>query len=359
MPFRPVPCLFMRGGSSRGPFFLADDLPDEVAARDRVLLSAMGSPDVRQIDGLGGADTLTSKVAIISKSNRPDVDVDYLFAQVKIDEAIVDTSPNCGNMLAGVGPFAIEQGLVGADGNETCVTIYNVNTSSRIEAVVQTPEGHVSYDGDASIHGVPGTSAPVLLNFMDIVGGKCGALLPTGAVVDQIAGFDVTCIDVAMPMVLMRATDFGITGHESRAELEAMPELVKAFDEVRLKAGAKMGLGDVRGLVIPKVGLLSSAREGGTVASRYFTPWALHAAHAVTGGICVASACALEGSIAHELAEPLPYTDGPQDVTIEHPSGVIDVRIHVAWSGSRMDVLSAGILRTSRLIMRGEVMVAA
>ncbi len=351
-----IPCIFMRGGTSRGPYFRATDLPADKAIRDSFLLAAMGSPDVRQIDGLGGADTLTSKVAIVSKSERPGVDVDYLFAQVIIDKPVVDTSPSCGNMLAGVGPFAIERGLVPAQDGETRVLIYDVNTQSRIEAVVQTPGGRVNYDiGDARIDGVPGSAAPLMLNFMDIVGSKTGKLLPTGNVVDEIDGIGVSCVDVAMPMILMRASDFGITGHESRKEIDANKALLAKIEPIRLEAGRRMGLGDVSQKVIPKVGLLASPRAGGDITSRYFTPWALHATHAVTGGICISSALSIEGTVAHQLARA--SGDNPRDVVIEHPSGQIEVRLETKGRGAALDVVRAGTLRTARLIMRGEVMV--
>jgi hypothetical protein len=349
-----IPCLFMRGGTSRGPYFLASDLPAEPARRDKVLLAAMGSPDARQIDGLGGATTLTSKVAIVSKSSQPGCDVDYLFAQVDIAKALVDTAPSCGNILAGVGPFAVERGLVKAQDGETRVMIYNVNTQSKIEAIVSTPGGKVAYAGDARIDGVPGTAAPILLNFMDVTGSVCGVMLPTGKVRDVIDGVEVTCIDVAMPMILLRASDFGLDGTEKAESFEGSPERMAQIEAIRRKAGELMGLGDVSVKVVPKVGVLSAPREGGTITSRYLTPHALHAAHAVTGGVCVASACALPGSVAHELAAP----DGanPRTVWIEHPSGKIDVALTVTGSGSEMDIV-AGTLRTARLIMRGEVMV--
>src|ERR1044072_9421490 len=256
-----IPTIFMRGGTSRGPFFKADDLPKDAAARDRVLLAAMGSPDVRQIDGLGGADTLTSKVAIVSKSTRPGVDLDYLFAQVDIAKPIVDTAPSCGNMLAGVAPFGIETGLIPANDGETRVMIYNVNTEARIEAVVKTPGKSVQYAGDARIDGGPGTAAPIVLNFMDVVGSISGQLLPTGKVRDVIDGIEVTCIDVAMPMILMRATDFGRTGYEWRVEFAANKECSARTEPIRRKAGAMMGFGDVTDKVIPKVGLLAPPRE--------------------------------------------------------------------------------------------------
>lgn len=349
-----IPCLYMRGGTSKGPFFKASDLPADIAARDRILLAAMGSPDLRQIDGLGGADTLTSKVAIIAKSDRPGVDIDYLFAQVDISKPVVDTSPSCGNMLAAVAPFAIETGLYPASEGETRVMIYNVNTQSRIEAVVKTPGGVVQYDGDAEIAGVPGTASPIILNFMDVVGSISGKMLPTGAVRETINGVEVTCIDVAMPMILMRAADFGVTGDETRAEFNANKELFARIEPIRLEAGRRMGFGDVSDKVIPKVGLLAKPREGGTILSRYLTPHALHAAHAVTGAVCVSSACALEGSIAHELATP--SSDNPRTIWIEHPSGQVDVLLTTTGKGADMDVV-AGTLRTARPIMRGEVLV--
>jgi 4-oxalomesaconate tautomerase len=349
-----IPTIFMRGGTSRGPYFKADDLPKDVATRDRVLLAAMGSPDVRQIDGLGGADTLTSKVAIVSRSSRPGVDVDYLFAQVDISKPMVDTSPSCGNMLAGVAPFAIETGLFPAADGETRVMIYNVNTEARIEAIVQTPGRQVRYTGEARIDGVPGTAAPIVLNFMDVVGSVSGKLLPTGNVRDVIDGVEVTCIDVAMPMIMLRARDFGLTGYEGRAEINPNKELFARIEPIRREAGKRMGFGDVSDKVIPKVGLLSAPRDGGTITSRYLTPHALHAAHAVTGAVCVASACALEGTIAHELAKP--DDANPRTIWIEHPSGQVDVRLETTGKGKDMDVV-AGTLRTARPIMKGEVLV--
>jgi 2-methylaconitate cis-trans-isomerase PrpF len=350
-----IPVIFMRGGTSRGPYFKASDLPQDTAARDRVLLAAMGSPDPRQIDGLGGADTLTSKVAIVSKSTRPGVDIDYLFAQVDISKPIVDTAPSCGNMLAGVAPFAIETGMIPAKDGETHVMIFNVNTEARIEAIVKTPGKAVQYTGDARIDGVPGTAAPIVLNFMDVVGSVSGKLLPTGNVRDVIDGIEVTCIDVAMPMIMMRAKDFELTGYESRAEINPNKALFARIEPIRLEAGRRMGFGDVSDKVIPKVGLLSPPRDAnGTITSRYLTPHALHAAHAVTGAVCVAAACALEGTIAHELAKP--DSANPRTIWIEHPSGMVDVLLQTKGKGADMDVV-AGTLRTARPIMKGEVLV--
>jgi hypothetical protein len=290
----------------------------------------------------------------VSKSARPGVDVDYLFAQVDIGKPIVDTNPSCGNMLAGVAPFAIETGMIPANDGETRVMIYNVNTEARIEAVVQTPGRKVAYTGDARIDGVPGTAAPIILNFMDVVGSLSGKLLPTGNARDVIDGIEVSCVDVAMPMIMMRAKDFGLIGYEGRPEINSNKALFAKIEPIRLEAGRRMGFGDVSDKVIPKVGLLSPSRDGGTIASRYLTPHALHAAHAVTGAVCVASACALEGTIAHEVAKP--DSANPRTIWIEHPSGQVDVRLEVRGKGADMEVI-AGTLRTARPIMKGEVLV--
>jgi 4-oxalomesaconate tautomerase len=350
-----IPCLLMRGGTSKGPYFNLADLPADPAARDRVLLAVMGSPDLRQIDGLGGATTLTSKVAIVSKSSRPGVDLDYLFAQVDIGKALVDTAPSCGNMLSGVGPFALETGMLAATSGETRVMIYNVNTASRIEAVLQTPDGQITYVGDAAIAGVPGTSAPIVLNFMDVVGSKTGKLLATGNARDTINGVDVTCIDVAMPMVMIKATDLGLTGYEGHKDYDGNTALFARIEAIRLEAGRRMGLGDCTDKVIPKVAILAPPRQPtGTITSRYLTPHALHAAHAVTGAVCVATACAVPGSVAHDVAA----TDisNPRTVWIEHPSGSVDVLLATTGVGHDIQVV-AGTLRTARPIMRGDVYV--
>lgn len=350
-----VPCMLIRGGTSRGPYFSSADLPKDAETRERFLLAAMGSPDLRQIDGLGGADTLTSKVAIVGPSARDDADIDYLFAQVSVDQPIVDFEPPCGNMLAGVAPFAIERGMIKTQNGETRVIIFNINTNSRIEAIVQTPDGEVRYDGDAAIHGVPGTAAAIRLNFMDIVGSKTGKLLPTGNAVDKIDGVDVTMIDVAMPMMIVRAADVGKTGYESIEDLDADIAFFERMEAIRLKAGILMGLGDVSKKVIPKMAIVSTARAGGTLSSRYFVPHKAHAAFAVTGSICVASCAVLEGSVADGIATKLPGDE--REIIIEHPSGVIDVALITRGSGVSMEIVSGGSLRTARKIMDGTVFV--
>ena len=350
-----ISCTMMRGGTSRGPYFLAGDLPADETTRDEVLLAAMGSPDQRQIDGVGGATTLTSKVAIVSPSDHPWADVDYLFAQVSVDKAFVDYSPTCGNMLAGIGPFAIEHGLVPSDDPRTVVNIRNVNTDSLIEAVVETPEGYVEYDGGTAIDGVPGTAAPILLNFMDVVGSKTGALFPTGQRKEIIEGVEVSCVDVAMPMVLTTAESMGIRGDESKAELDADRALLEKLEAVRLVAGEKMGLGDVRGKVIPKFGILSRPRHGGALTSRYFVPTDCHAAHAVSGAICVGSCALVPGTVADGIAET---GDGFSElVEVEHPSGSITVAFELSGVGDNFALAKAGVVRTTRKLFQGQIYV--
>ena len=353
----PIPCVIMRGGTSRGPFFLASDLPADTATRDAVLLAVMGSPHEIQVDGIGGSHSVTSKVAMISRSQRPDADVDYLFAQVQINEAFVDTKPNCGNMLVAVGPFAIQAGLVPANNGETTVRIFNVNTQSLVEAIVQTPGGQVTYEGNAAIDGVPGTAAPVGINFKSAVGAVTGKMLPTGRPLDVIDGVAASCVDIAMPVVLMRAADFGKTGHEAAVELDADRALFERMEAIRRKAGALMGMGDVSRNVVPKIALVSQPRSGGTIASRYFVPETCHKSHPVTGTVCIAAACAIPGTVAAQIA-PLPRA--PQGaVTIEHPSGRISVDLDVELDRDPPVIRRAALIRTARRIFQGEVLVPA
>ncbi len=354
---KAIPCTMMRGGTSRGPYFLSENLPSDEQARDRVLLAVMGSPDIRQIDGIGGATTLTSKLAIVSPSEHPDADVDYLFAQVSIDRAFVDTGPSCGNILSGVGPFAIESGLVKAQDKETLIRIRNVNTNSFIDTTVQTPGGDIEYEGQTAIDGVPGTAAPIKLNFKGIVGSKTGALLPTGNPADIIDGIRVSCVDVAMPMVIIAAESVGKTGHESKDELDSDLELLNQLESIRQKASQLMGLGDARGKVIPKLGLLAAPQARGNITSRYFVPEVCHAAHAVTGAICVSVCTAIPDSVADGLAN---YTeDAPSSCIIEHPSGQIEITLDLERTDDGMQLNSAGVIRTARKLFAGEVFVPA
>ena len=353
---RRIPCVLMRGGTSKGLFFLATDLPSHPAERDQTLLAAMGSPDSRQIDGLGGADPLTSKVAIIAPAPDPAVgDVTYLFAQVCVDRAVVDTTPNCGNMLAGVAPFAICQGLVVPTGDETLVRVFNINTQTVADVIVQTPGGHVTYEGNLQIDGVPGTAAPIKIDFRNAAGSKTNALLPTGALYEKIDGVPVSCVDMAMPMLLLPAAALGKTGYETQDALNADTAMLAYLERLRLEASWRMGLGDARGRVIPKLALIAPPQSGNGVCSRYFMPHACHAAHAVTGAVCIAVAAALEGSVVHALAV---VPSGQQRVVrIEHPSGFLDVELEIYGSGSAVQLKRAAVLRTARILFDGHVLV--
>lgn len=345
-----APAMWMRGGTSKGGYFLRDDLPAETAARDAFLLAVMGSPDPNQIDGMGGADPLTSKVAVVSKSARDGVDVDYLFLQVFVDQAIVTDAQNCGNILAGVGPFAIERGLVAATADETNVSIYMENTGQIAVATVQTPGGVVTYAGDAKIDGVPGAHAPVPLEFRDTAGSSCGALLPTGNAVDIVNGVPVTLIDNGMPCVVMKAVDVGITGTEDRDWLDANTELKARIEAIRLAVGERMNLGDVKEKSVPKMMLVSPPRNGGAVTVRSFIPHRAHATIGVLGAVSVATACLIPGSPAAEVAD---IPEGSRKtLSVEHPTGEMSCVLELDESGA---VKSAALLRTARKLMDGVV----
>jgi 4-oxalomesaconate tautomerase len=341
-----VPCMWMRGGTSKGGYFLASDLP---ADRDAFLLRAMGSPDRRQIDGMGGADPLTSKVAVVKRSERPDVDVDYLFLQVFVDQPIVTDAQNCGNILAGVGPFVIERGLIEAKDGETEVRIFMENTGQVAVARVSTPSGHVTYSGIAPIDGVPGTSAPVPITFVDTAGSSCGALLPTGNAVDVIDGIACTLIDNGMPCVVMRAADLGIAGTETPEELQANAALCKKLESIRLIAGPMMNLGDVVKTSVPKMTMVSPARAGGAISTRTFIPHKCHDAIGVLGAVSVATACLLPEGPAAEIAN-IPEGD-EKLISVEHPTGEMSV-IATVRNG---EVTNAAVLRTARKLFDGRV----
>ncbi|MBO0347389.1 4-oxalomesaconate tautomerase [Roseibium sp. CAU 1637] len=344
-----IPAMWMRGGTSKGGYFLADDLPSDAQLRDQFLLAVMGSPDPRQIDGLGGADPLTSKVAVVKKSSRPGVDVDYLFLQVFVDQAVVSDGQNCGNILAGVGPFAIERGLVEAHEGTTDVRIFMENTSQLATVTVVTPQARVTYRGDAKIDGVPGSSAPVSIVFEDTAGSTCGALLPTGNAVDEIDGVGVTMIDNGMPCVVLAAADFGLSGQESPAELEANTELRQRLEAIRLKAGPLMNLGDVSEKSVPKITLVS-APENGCISTRTFIPHRCHKAIGVLGAVSVATACLLEGGPARGLAQ-IPEGE-TKTLSVEHPTGEFSVLAEFDAGGQ---LSRAGVLRTARKLSDGVV----
>jgi 4-oxalomesaconate tautomerase len=342
--------MWMRGGTSKGGYFLDSDLPADPALRDALLLGVMGSPDPRQIDGIGGADPLTSKVAIVRPSARVDVDVDYLFLQVFVDRPIVTDAQNCGNILAGVGPFAIERGLVAAEERETPVTIHMTNTGQTAVARVPTPGGCVRYDGTARIDGVPGAAAPIPIEFRDTAGSSCGALLPTGNAAEEIDGVAVTMIDNGMPCVILRAADMGITGAETPAELEADDALRTRLEAIRLKAGPLMNLGDVAAKSVPKMTMVSAPRAGGAISTRTFIPHRCHKSIGVLGAVSVATACLIEGTVAARLAET--PEGAKKALAIEHPSGAMTVIGHV---DSDRAVARAEVLRTARKLFDGIV----
>ena len=349
---KKIPCTLMRGGTSKGVFLLADSLPDNINERDELILAIMGSGHPLQVDGIGGGSPQTSKVAIISRSTHPDADVDYLFAQVAITERIVDTAPNCGNILCAVGPFAIEQNLVVTTGDLTTVRIRNLNTNTFVNSTVQTPDGEVRYEGDTEIASVPSSAAPISLTFLNACGSKTGKLLPTGNTIDTIEGISVSCIDMAIPVVLIDAPQLNKTGYESAMELEADNEFMQQIEKIRLLAGIAMGLGDVSKKVIPKPILVSPAINGGTINVRYFMPHKCHGALAVTGAIAIAMGVLLPGSIIQQY-----ITDNidMKEISIEHLSGKFEVSL--SQKGHFPEGIQASIIRTARKLLVGDVFV--
>jgi 4-oxalomesaconate tautomerase len=347
-----VRCMVIRGGTSKGAYFLRDDLPADGAERDQLLMRIMGTPDARQIDGIGGAHPLTSKVAVVWRASGSEADVEYLFLQVGVDQPIVTDRQNCGNLLAGVAPFAIERGLIAATGTEASVRIHMINTDSVAIATFPIAEGMPVYTGDTAIAGVPGTAAPIRLDFTDIAGGSCGALLPTGHAVDTIAGTDVTLIDNGMPVVVLRAADLDVTGYEQPAELEANEQLRSRLEDIRLQAGKLMNLGDVTSTTVPKLTLVAPPRDGGSISTRTFIPHRVHDAIGVLGAVSVATAALLPDSPAHDVLE------GGRDglVVVEHPTGTFDASIDVMFAADGTPTVGrAGIIRTARKLMDGIV----
>ncbi|MEF7613907.1 4-oxalomesaconate tautomerase [Aquincola sp. MAHUQ-54] len=346
-----LPCVLMRAGTSRGPFFLREWLPADDLARDQALIGAIGASDLLQVDGVGGGSTLTSKVAIVSRSSQPDCDVDYLFAQVGVGQQSVDMRPNCGNMLSGVAPFAIEQGLVPAADGTTTVRVFNVNTRSRIDVTVQTPGRRVAYEGQTRIDGVAGTAAPIQLDFLDAWGAVTGSVFPTGRRIDVIEGTPVTCIDAAMPLMVVHAASLGVSGRESPAQLDADGALLDRIEALRRQAGELMGLGDVRDSVIPKPVIVSAGDDADSITSRYFTPKRCHASHAVTGAIGVAAAFSLPGTVASAAR----IASGARNVLVLHPQGRIDVAVEIDGEGDDARIRRAALVRTARKIFEGEI----
>ena len=352
-----IPTVLMRGGSSKGLYFLASDLPWHSAERDRILLAAMGSPDVRQIDGMGGGDDQTSKVMIVGPSKRPGIDVEYLFAQVSVMRNLVDITPTSGNMLSGVAPFAISRGLVIARDPSTSVRILDLNTGKVVDAEVRTPGGVVTYQGEFKLDGVPGTGAPIRLRFRDPAGGKTGRLLPTGRAVDVIDGVRATCIDFSNPVVMLSADDVGKTGHETKQELDADRPWLARIEALRQQAAVLMGMGDVSGSVLPKVVMLAPPRAGGNIASRYLAPTSCHATHALTGAATILAAVNVPDSVAACIASP---DRQPRDsIVVEHPSGRMEVECDLAGlDDDGLPVIrSATVVTTARPLFTGNVYV--
>jgi len=347
-----VRCMLMRGGTSKGLYFLASDLPADPGERDALLLAVMGSGHPMQVDGVGGAHSLASKVAVVSPAQRGDADIDYLFLQLGVDEPTITDRQNCGNILAGIGPFAVERGLIGAGGQETTTRIHMVNSGAVVTATFATPGGTVRYAGDTAIAGVPGTAAPVLLRFAGTAGSATGSLLPTGSVIDVIDGIEVTCVDNGMPVVVARASDFGLTGAEPADDLAQNAVLADRVQALRLAAGKLMGLGDVAGLSVPKTTLLSAPRDGGTIGTRTFIPVRPHTSIGVLGAVTVATALLLPGGTGAELAR-LPASGHVID--IEHPTGHLAVEVELDTAATPPRVLRAGVVRTARKLFDGTV----
>ena len=352
-PADGIRCMLMRGGTSKGAYFLAHELPGPERERADLLLRLMGSPDARQIDGIGGAHPLTSKVAVVAPSSIPEADVDYLFLQVVVDEPVVTDRQNCGNILAGIAPFAIERGLVKAGSGQTSVRIHMVNTGGITVATVETPDGQVRYDGDTAISGVPGTAAPIVLEFEGTQGSSCGSLLPTGRAIDVFQGVEVTCVDNGMPVIILRAADLGIEGDESPANLEANSVLRDTLEAIRLEAGPKMNLGNVEALTVPKLTLVSPPRNGGSVNTRTFIPHRCHDAIGVLGAVSVATGCLIPGTPGADVAR---VSDPKDPFSCEHPSGSFEVVIELDDpAASEPRVARAGVIRTARKLFDGEV----
>ena len=349
-----IPYIFMRGGTSKGPYFNAKDLPQDRETLAEVVISVIGAGHNLNIDGIGGGAAVTTKVAILSRSDDDWADIDYFFAQVSVEERSVDFKPTCGNILSGVGPAALEMGLMEPDGEVTEIKIRAVNTGAQVVAKIQTKDGAPSYEGDTVIAGAPGTSAPIALSFMGVVGSSTGAFLPTGNLRDEIDGIEVTCMDVAMPIVIAKASAFGLTGYESAQELDDNKAFFEHFEKVRIKAGDLMGMGDVTKSVTPKFAILAPAREGGTLCVRYFMPWKTHPSMAVTGAQCLASCALTPGTVSDGLLER--PNESPATVLLEHASGMIDVLVDFANDGD-FTLNSAGLTRTARKLAAGHVFV--
>jgi len=353
-----IPYLFMRGGSSRGPFFKRDDLPVDLDDLAKVLIAVVGSGHPLNIDGIGGGNAVTTKVAMLSKSDDDWADIDYFFSQVSVEDRLVDFKPTCGNMMIGVGPAAIELGLMDAEDGETDVRIRAVNTGAKVVATIQTPHRQVDYSGNMRIDGVPGLAAPISLDFKEVAGSTTGALLPTGSTKDTIDGIEVSCIDFAMPMVIAKASHFGISGYETREELDANKALFEKIESIRLTAAKLMGMGDCSASVMPKFGLVSPAQSTeGAFCTRYFMPWATHPTLAVTGSQCFSACALLSGTVLEGMVDR--PASSPVALLLEHPLGTMEVVMNYESDSSQLLPISAKLVRTARKIASGEVFVPA
>ena len=351
-----IPYMQFRGGSSKGLFFKATDLPADEASRNEIILAAMegvGQGDSRQIDGLGGGTPLTSKVAIVSLSKDKDAEIDYLFLQVVIGKGKISTMQTCGNILAGVVPFAVECGMIKVNNPTTSARVNMVNTGGICEVAIQTPGGKVNYAGNAKVDGVPGTAAPIICNYLETEGSTCGSLLPTGNVKDFVDGIEVTCIDNGMPEVIIRASDLGITGYEMPIELDANELLKNKLESIRLQIGHKMNLGDVKEKTVPKMCIISPPLNGGTVNTRTFIPHVCHEAIGVLGAVSTATACVLKGSVMDGIA----IIYNKNNLSIEHPTGEFTVSLNITSKNGNVIINQAGVVRTARLLSKGEVFV--
>ena len=351
-----IPYLFMRGGTSRGPYFNRAHLPQDRDTLAKVLISILGSGHALNIDGIGGGNPVTTKVAMLSKSQETWADIDYFFAQVSVADGLVDFKPTCGNILSGVGAAAVELGLTDASDGQTELMINAVNVGAKVRSIFPTPNGQVIYSGDQSISGVPGAAAPVELSFMDIAGSFTGSFLPTGNPRDTIDGIEVTCMDAAMPMVLARAQDMGLTGEESREELNENKDFFDRMEPIRLRAAELMGMGDCSKSVTPKFGVLAPSDKPDHIITRYFMPWMAHPTMAVTGGQCMAACALTAGSVADGMLKKS-HDNSPITITLEHASGTMDVIMDYSTNDGVFTLNSAGLLRTCRKLADGHVYV--
>ncbi len=352
-----IPYLLMRGGSSRGPFFNRDDLPEDTDTLARVLVAALGSGHPLNIDGIGGGNAVTTKVAMLSKSEDDWADIDYFFAQVSVEDCLVDFKPTCGNMMIGVAAAAIEMGLISATQGETHVRIRAVNTGAKVISIVQTPVGAVNYEGETKLDGVPGSAAPVALDFHEVAGSMTGRLLPTGNTIDAVLGIEVSCIDFAMPMVIARANDFGLSGYETREQLDGNKAFFKKMEQIRLAAGKLMGMGDCTESVVPKFGLVAAPQHPeSTICTRYFMPWATHPTLAVTGSQCISACTLIPGTVTDSIVAPA--SSSPVSLQLEHPLGKMEVVMqHEKHDLHGILPVSAGVVRTTRKIAEGRVFI--